>query len=267
MRTRELLDRAGARLARAGLETPRLAAELLLAHAEGVDRAGLLARDDVEARGFDALLEAAERRVPLAYLTGRAWAYGLELGVGPGVFVPRACTDGLIERAIESLPRGGRACDVGTGSGAVALALAARRPDADVVAVDIATRALAFARRNARRHDARVRFVRGNLLDWTRARFDLIVSNPPYVESPADVAPEVLYEPPEALYGGLGVIRRLAADAPARLVPGGRLLLEFGFGQAEDVTRILDGVGAYRDIRIEPDLDGIPRFAGAVCRS
>lgn len=252
-----LLDAATARLRGAGVESPRLVAELLLAHVEGTDRAGLLARDDVRAVGFEALLDRAAAREPPAYLTGRAEAYGLALHVEPGVFIPRPCTDGLIELALSD----GAVVDVGTGSGNIAIALAYHRPEARVTAVDII--APTVARRNAARHGVRVDFVRGDLLAWTRARFDAIVSNPPYVASPADVAPEVRYEPDAALYGGLDVIRRIVAQAPSHLRPGGRLLLEFGFDQAEDVRSLLRG--SFRDVEIFPDLEGIPRFARAVC--
>lgn len=258
-----LLNQAAERLHKAGIDQPRLLAELLLAHAEGIDRGHLLARDEAAAPGYEALVEQAARRVPLAYLTGRAGAYGLELDVGPGVFIPRPCTDGLIEWALDVLPDGGSACDVGTGSGSIAVALALHRPASPITAVDRSAEALAFARRNAAHLGARVAFVRGDLTSWCGARFDLIVSNPPYVDSPQDVSPEVLHEPPAALYAGLSVITRLAAEAPARLRPGGRLLLEFGFGQAEDVRRILRETGAFDAVEIRPDLEGTPRFAGA----
>lgn len=259
MNKHALLDAAAARLSAAGVDAPRLVAELLLAHVERIDRAGLLARDEVGARGFDALVARAAAREPVAYLTGRTEAYGLALDVEPGVFIPRPCTDGLIELALGD----GAIVDVGTGSGNIAVALAYHRPEARVTAVDVSDQALRVARRNAARHRARVDVVRGDLLAWTRARFDVIVSNPPYVGSPADVAPEVRYEPAAALYGGLDAIRRLVAQAPSRLRPGGRLLLEFGFDQAEDVRRLLRG--SFRDVEIFPDLEGIPRFARAVC--
>ena len=265
MKTIGLLNEATRRLREAGVDAPRLTAELLLAHAGGIDRAHLLTLDDVAAPDFERMLDDAAHRVPIAYLTGSAESYGLPLEVAPGVFIPRPCTDGLIERALEDLPDGARACDLGTGSGNIAVALAYHRRKATVTAVDISGTALRFARRNAARNGVAVSFVRGDLLAWTRARFDLIVSNPPYVESPRDVAPEVRHEPPESLYGGLTVIRRLAETAPAHLKPGGRLFLEFGHDQAENVKRILRSGGAFRDIRVFPDLEGIPRLARAVC--
>lgn len=280
MKKNPALDAAVARLRDAGVESPRLVAELLLAHVEGVTRAGLLARDEVDAAGFEPLVRRAAAREPVAYLTGRTEAYGLALDVEPGVFIPRPCTDTLIDLSLQSLPPGEdgelHVVDVGCGSGNIAVALAyhlqssVRGKDRrlrtgdrglHVTAVDIIQPTV--ARRNAARHGVRVDFVRGDLLTWTRARFDVIVSNPPYVGSPADVAPEVRYEPDAALYGGLDVIRRLVAQAPSRLRPGGRLLLEFGFDQAEDVRELLRG--SFRDVEIFPDLEGIPRFARAVC--
>jgi release factor glutamine methyltransferase len=261
---REALDSAVVALSAAGVETPRLDAEVLLAHALGVDRLALVTdgRRRVEGPAVRAFQDAVRRRSvgrePVAYITGVKGFRHLDLHVDGRVLIPRPETETLVEAALD-LPRGARVVDVGTGSGAVALALKDERPDLDVVATDTSADALAVARANAARLGLDVAFVEGDLLDGAGA-VDAVVSNPPYVEDGAPLAPEIArHEPPVALYAGadgLTVIRRLvaaAAASPARFVA-----LEVGMGQAADVAGVLRAAG-FGAIETRRDLAGIER--------
>lgn len=261
----EAVRAATARLAKAGVDAPRLAAEILLAHRLKVPRASVIAGSEDELapflhEGFDVDVERACGHEPIQYITGRAESYGLELAVRPGVLVPRPCTDGLIQLALERRPA--RACDVGTGSGNIAVALA--KAGVDVVATDVSEAALEIARENADRHGVRIRFVRTDVLSGVDGPFDAIVSNPPYVRPTDPVTPGTRYEPPEALFAGadgLDVIRKIARQAPSRLSESGRILLEFGVNQEETVRGLFPGA------EVLPDLDGTPRFARVPCAS
>jgi release factor glutamine methyltransferase len=263
---REALDGAVTAIAAAGAETPRLDAELLLGHALGVDRAALVMAPEREVTGpaVRAFQELVRRRSvgrePVAYLLGRRGFRALELEVDGRVLVPRPETELLVEVAV-GLPRGARVADVGTGSGAVALALKDERPDLDVVATDVSGDALAVARANAARLGLDVTFVRGDLLDGA-GEVDAIVANPPYVAEAdrATLPPEVArHEPPVALFAGddgLAVLRRLAQRAgasAARLVA-----VEVGAGQAEAVEALLRAAG-FEVAERHRDLAGIER--------
>jgi release factor glutamine methyltransferase len=252
---REALDSALVALTAAGCETPRLDAEVLLAAALGVDRAALIADPDrgVEPEPFREFVRRRARREPVAYILGRKGFRRLELVVDPRVLIPRPETEHVVEAALE-LPRGARVVDVGTGSGAIALALADERPDLRVVATEVSPGALALARANAARLGLEVEFVEGDLLDGVSRPIDAVVSNPPYVRAGEQLAPELAYEPSEALYAGsdgLEVLRRLAAAV--RDVPF--VAFEVGQGQAADVAALLPG----HEIEIVPDLAGIER--------
>jgi release factor glutamine methyltransferase len=262
---REALDSAVVALSAAGVDTPRLDAEVLLAHALGVDRAALVIDRDrpVEGPAVRAFQDAVRRRSvsrePVAYITGVKGFRRLELHVDARVLIPRPETETLVEAAVETLPRGARVVDVGTGSGAVALALADERPDLDVVASDASADALAVARANAARLGLDVTFVEGDLLDGA-GDVDAVVSNPPYVQDGTPLQPEIArHEPAVALYAGaegLAVIRRLAAQAgasPARL-----LALEVGMGQAPAVADVVREAG-FSDVGVRRDLAGIER--------
>jgi release factor glutamine methyltransferase len=204
----------------------------------------------------------------VAYLTGEREFYGLPLRVTRDVLIPRPETELLVDLALERLPnRAGRVVDLGTGSGAVAVAIAHAAPDAEVVAIDASPAALAVARENARRHGAAIRFVEG---DWFAGlageRFDLIVSNPPYVAAGDGHLGEgdLRFEPRAALVGGpdgLDAIRAIVAGAKAHLAAGGWLLFEHGFDQAERCRSLL-GMYGYADIEGWRDLAGIARVAG-----
>jgi release factor glutamine methyltransferase len=261
---REALDSAVVALSAAGVDTPRLDAEVLLAHALGLDRLALVTDRERRVEGpavrvfQDAVRRRSVRREPVAYITGVKGFRHIDLCVDRRVLIPRPETETLVEAALD-LPRGARVVDVGTGSGAVALALKDERPDLDVVATDTSADALAVARANAARLGLDVTFVEGDLLDGAGA-VDAVVSNPPYVEDGAPLAPEIArHEPPAALYAGaegLTVIRRLVAAAgasPARFVA-----LEVGMGQAGAVAEVLRAAG-FDPIEVRRDLAGIER--------
>jgi release factor glutamine methyltransferase len=268
-----LIRRGEAYLARHGIESARPEAEVLLIHLAGTDRAGLYAAGRVEpevARSFARALCARGGGTPLQHLTGRQSFFGLDLEVRPGVFVPRPETEVLVEVALEALAgeHEPRVVDVGTGTGAVALAVKQHLPGAEVVAVDQSEEAVDLARDNAVRLGLDVSVRRGDLLGplpaaW-RGTVALIVSNPPYVEVAAypDLPREVRADPVEALVGGTEVHRRLAGEAGTWLAPGGWLILEIGEGQAAEVRAILDRAGL-AGAEVVPDLTGRNRVVRA----
>jgi release factor glutamine methyltransferase len=255
-----------------GLRTPRLDAEVLLAHALATTRVGLYTHFDqpLGPAELAACRELIRRRLsgePVAYLVGKQEFWSLPLVVDPRVLIPRPETEHLVEAALSALlgRRAPRVADIGTGSGAVALAIAHERPDAEVVAVDRSPEALAVARANAAALELEVELVEGDLLAplADRAPFDLIVSNPPYVrEGDYDgLPPEVKREPRAALLAGpdgLAVLRRLVDGAPGLLAAGGVLALEFGAGQASEVAALMDARG-YLEVKARRDLAGIER--------
>jgi len=221
---------------------------------------------------YRSLLLLRAGREPLHYVLGTRCFYGRPFVVDERVLIPRQETETLCELAIAFLKAAGdapKALDVCTGSGAIAVTLKAECPDARVAATDVSASALAVARGNAQANGAEVRFLQGDLLaPVTGERFDLIACNPPYVKS-ADcdsLQPEVMREPRLALDGGgdgLAFYRRLAADAPACLNAGGRLLLEVGDRQAAQVTALLEGTRRFRDIAVFRDLYGNERVVSA----
>jgi len=276
----EALALGSIRLREAGIESAAHDAEVLLRHVLRWDRARLLVDSaralppESEASFLALLTERAARR-PLQHLTGTQWFWRHEFLVTPDVLIPRPETELIVETALHRLRATARPLivDVGTGSGCIALSLAAERKDADVRATDVSAPALRVARENASRLglEGRVRFLEGDLLEPVREIFgqvDLVASNPPYVdpdEGPS-LAPEVrVHEPTRALYAPgerLGVYRRLVPQAAAALRSGGSLLLEIGLGMAEDVAGICEA-GGLRVERIVPDLSGIPRMVRA----
>lgn len=261
-------------LAQSGLVP--LDAQVLLTHVLHKDRAWLIAHgDDALAReqsdAFHAL--AARRRdgEPVAYLTGIREFWGLPLVVSPAVLIPRPETETLVELALSRLPgdRDVGVLDLGTGSGAIALAIAHERPRARILATDVSADALAVARENARRLDlGHVGFAQSDWYvnvppGWNGALFDLIASNPPYVaaQDPHLREGDLRFEPAAALASGgdgLDAIRRIVAGAPQRLVPGGTLAVEHGHDQAERVRALFAAAGLI-DLVDARDLAGIPR--------
>lgn len=265
---------------RRGIESPRLCAEILLAHALQCERLRLFTQHDVVpsepalARFRDHVQQAAAGR-PIAYLTGTRDFFSLPFAVTPDVLIPRPETEVLVERTIDlarkSGPAGASILDLGTGSGCIAIALARHLADARLFASDVSEAALSVARRNAAAHRLaeRVTFAAGDLFDaWPAdARWDIIVSNPPYVAlSDPHLAPNVRdNEPHAALYGGpdgLAVIRRIATAAPAVLNRGGAVLLEAAFNQAAAVRGLLAAAG-FREIVTFRDPAGHERVTQA----
>jgi release factor glutamine methyltransferase len=256
-------------LAGAGAQSPRAEAETLLMAVLGVDRSRLYARreglTDGEARTFQRRVECRRSGVPVQHLTGRQGFLGLDLEVGPGVFVPRPETEGLVVAALEVIVDRQRpnVVDVGTGTGAVALAVARARPDARVLATDVSQVAVRMARRNAERLGIRIDVREGNLMDPVpadlRGRLDLIVSNPPYVEAEEyEALPgDVRADPALSLVGGTEVHRRLVEAAGAWLAPGGWVAVEIGERQGETVRRMFES--RLDRVRVEPDLAGRDR--------
>jgi release factor glutamine methyltransferase len=266
---REALDSAVIALTASGVDTPRLDAEVLLAHALGIDRLTLLVDRDARVEGGavrvfqNAVRRRSVGREPVAYITGVKGFRHLDLRVDPRVLIPRPETETLVEAALEALPRGARVVDVGTGSGAVALALKDERPDLDVIATDVSEDALAVARANAERLDLDVAFVHGDLLEAV-GEIDAVVSNPPYVEDSAELAPEIVrHEPALAVRSGpegLDVLRLLVPAAAAH--GAGVLAVELGAGQAEAVERLARESGFARTER-RADLAGVDRVVVA----
>jgi release factor glutamine methyltransferase len=267
----EALGAAAARLAAAGATEARANAEVLLAHALGTTRAGLViaARRPLvgePAARYEALVARAAAREPVQYIVGEREFWSMPLAVDPRVLIPRPVTELLVETALRFAPGARRVCDVGTGSGAVAAALACELRAAAVWACDRDRGALAVARANLARYAPGVTLVCADLVSaFRRGAFDLIVANLPYVsdtELPT-LEPEVRdHEPRLALAGGadgLAVLRRLIAAAPDVLAPGGWLVVESGRGQAPGVRAALADAGRFGEPSVVRDGDGIER--------
>ncbi|MDY0000460.1 MAG: peptide chain release factor N(5)-glutamine methyltransferase [Polyangia bacterium] len=276
---RDVLGWTTERFRKATIPSPRLDAELLLAHALGGDRVGLYIdmdrplSEDERAR-YRGLVSARLERRPVAYLLGRREFYSRAFEVSEAVLVPRPETEVLVEQALASLEgvEAPRILDLGTGSGAIAVTIAAERPDARVVATDLSAEALEVASRNAERHGVGIQLRRGDLFDALTVEdppFHAIVANLPYVSADQRGAlePELGFEPPLALFAkgdGLEVIRRCVAGAPARLArPGGRLWLEIGADQAEAVCAMARDQGPAAEPRVIRDLAGLSRVVCA----
>jgi len=259
-------------------ERARRDAEMLLLHQLGKGRAWLLAHADEDfadctAISYASLLDRRAAGEPIQYITGEAEFYGLPFRVTSDVLIPRPETEHLVERVLElasglSAPR---IVDIGTGSGAIAVALASHLPAASITAIDLSAAALAIARENAERNGvaARIRFLEGDLLAPVAGEaFDAVVSNPPYVPEAErnSLAVEVRdHEPALALFAGddgFALYRRLIPAAHAALVSGGWLALEMGHGQAEPMRAVLNATG-FVQIGFTPDLQGILRVATA----
>ena len=251
-------------------DTPRLDAELLMAHAIGTSRSELLLRHmgDAAPETFAPLLARRQRHEPVAYILGIQEFYGLTFRITPHVLIPRGDSEVLVEAALKARPDARRVLDCGTGSGALLLAVLAHLPGAMGVGTDRSPAALAVAADNAARLGlgARVRMLRADWDEqgWTSALggpFDLILANPPYVEADAVLAPSVRdYEPAGALFAGpdgLAAYRLLLPQLPPLLAPGGAALVEIGAAQAEAVGEIARGAGF--SALIHSDLGGRPR--------
>jgi release factor glutamine methyltransferase len=262
---RDLLRAATARLAAAGCGTPRLDAELLAAQALNTDRGGLvLLRDSPlsaeAAERFEALVRRREAREPVAYILGHREFRWLELRVDRRALIPRPETELLVEAALE-LPAHARVIDVGTGSGAVALALKQERPDLSVAGADISPDALAVARDNATRLGLDVDWRCADLLAGAGGPWDAVLANLPYVEPERwdGLAPEITrYEPRDAVVGGLALTSKLVAQLPAS--GASFAALEVGADQAPAVAQLLRDAG-FGDVRFVRDLARHERVA------
>jgi release factor glutamine methyltransferase len=259
-------------------DSPMLDAELLLARAIDMPRTYLIAHpeDTLDPAAVDRYLTAIERRsagMPIAYIAGEKEFWSMTLIVSPDTLVPRPETEVLVDQALQRIPDDGNftVLDLGTGNGAIALAIAKDRPNCDVSATDISDAALAVARENANRHALpNVEFLRG---DWTApvtgTAFDMIVSNPPYVPSADPAFAFLAHEPRVALASGedgLDAIRQISIEARAVIRQGGSLLVEHGDTQHEEVARILAADG-WSEVRHVNDLAGKPRVTIAILES
>ena len=270
MRVRDALRQGAARLAAAGVDSPRLDARLLLAHAAGLTPTALLADPGqaVDASAYEALLARRAAREPLALILGVQEFWSLPFAVSPATLVPRADTETVVEAALAAVDRASvrTVLDLGTGTGCLLLAALSELPGAWGLGVDCSGAAAALAQSNARALglDGRAAFVCG---DWSAPvshRFDLLLSNPPYIEAAAipGLMPEVsAYEPATALDGGpdgLDAYRAILAALPGLLAPAGVAVLELGQGQAAAVSALAASAGLRVD-SVRPDLSGIPR--------
>ncbi|HEX7815290.1 peptide chain release factor N(5)-glutamine methyltransferase [Dyella sp.] len=249
-------------------------AEWLLLHALGKPRSWLIAHDRDELdeqvlRDYRAMVERRAVGEPVAYITGQRGFWSLDLEVSQAALIPRPETELLVELALERLPpdEALAVADLGTGSGAIALAIAHERRQAKVVATDRSVDALAVAERNAQRLDLRVEFARGDWFDAIAGRrFALVVSNPPYIEAddPHLQQGDLRFEPPRALASGadgLDAIRQIVHEAPGYLEPGGWLLMEHGWTQAAAVRALLDARG-FAQVQTFRDLESRDRVTG-----
>jgi len=273
------VDRGRARLAAVGIEAAGLEACVLFESAAGFDRAALLARGrepvgPEAAQRYERFLDARSRRIPLAYITGEREFWSLRLRVDRRVLVPRPETETLVEAALDRIRPGARVADVGTGSGAIVIALALELGSGAFLGTDRCAAAIEVARVNAAEHGLaqRIDFLEGDLLaplSGLPGLLDALVSNPPYIPTAelSDLQPEVRdYEPRAALDGGrdgLAVIERIITGAPPLLRRGGWLLLEIGAGQADSVRALLQSTGRFDDISTRRDLAGIERVVSA----
>ncbi|TAL36789.1 MAG: peptide chain release factor N(5)-glutamine methyltransferase [Spirochaetes bacterium] len=263
------------RLERSGSLSPRLDAELIVCRTLAMERHALITERDraitpEEDEGIESLVARRTLGEPVAYLTGTREFYSLDFSVNRSVLIPRPETELLVDLAVYYAPRGGEVADIGTGSGAIAVALKRNRGDVRVTATDISAAALKVARANAARllGTGEIHFVKGDLYEPLRGRyFDLIVSNPPYV-SPAEMAHlqrDLAFEPREALVAeddGFQVIARVIEGAPAHLEPGGMLILETGSAHSVRVKET--GAAHGFEVSVMNDYGGLPRVA--VCK-
>ena len=245
---------------------------ILLCHALGINRVGLITQSErvltgAEATTLASLVARRQQGEPIAYIVGKREFFGLDFKVTDAVLIPRPDTELLVELALERLPPQGRALDMGTGSGAIAVSIAHTRRDAAVTALDVSPAALDVARANAAANGAAVRFLQS---DWYAAlgseTFDLIASNPPYIASGDShlAKGDLRFEPLDALTDradGLSALRTIIAGAPAHLAAQGWLLMEHGYDQAAQVRQLLQEHG-YSEVQSWRDLAGIERASG-----
>ncbi len=272
-----LLEEAAAELSRTGTDTPELDAQLLLSHALGVDRVNMLANPhlDIGPSAENAFRRFLARRAagePVAYITGLKEFYKHAFAVNRSVLIPRPETEVLVEETLRKFGGDPRLSllDVGAGCGCIALSLAAERPGWDITATDISQEALSMARHNGKRLGVEnVKFILSDLFSAVDEKFDVIVSNPPYVDEAVRQNLQVElreYEPATALFtteGGLKVIRELVRKAPGYLKPGGFFICEIGYDQRQEVEKLFDAA-VWSGISFHHDLHGHMRVVSAV---
>ena len=254
-----------------GIESARLDAELLLSNLLDLDRVGIYLQFDrplssAELTAYRALVKRRASREPLAYILGQSEFWSLPIKVSPEVLIPRGDTEVLVEEALERLDNKGPVLDIGTGSGAIAIAIAHERPLVQVEAIDLSAEALAVAAQNAElnRVGERISFRQEDLGRLSGGPYSMIVSNPPYIPEVdrESLMPEVRdHEPHQALFAGvdgLAAYRQLVEQTPHRLVAGGWLLLEVGINQSEPVAALMCAAG-FDNITVRDDYAGIPR--------
>lgn len=247
-------------------------ARILIAHSLQWSRVQLItqSKESLTATQVEAIQRLFERRLqgePIAYLTGHREFYGLTFSVTPDVLIPRPETELLVELALERMSSTARVLDLGTGSGAVAIALTHQRPDAHVVATDLSMKALEVAQKNALSNQVHVEFIQSNWYENVHEKFNLIVSNPPYIAA-GDVhldQGDLRFEPAEALTDhatGLTALEKIILGAPTHLETGGWLLLEHGYDQASSVCELFASP-TWSNVQSWRDLAGIERVSGA----
>jgi len=273
---RQAIDRAAAVLSAAGIDSPRVDAELLAAHLAGTDR-GRLALIDAPGgdflHRFNEMVEARSQRTPLQHITGTAAFGTLQLRVGPGVFIPRPETEAMLEWAQrQRLPRNPVIVDLCTGSGALAIALSRHRPDARVIGIDDDPTALTYARENAESALVRTEFVEADvtdpeLLPDLDGSVHLVVANPPYIPAAAVLQPEVAqHDPHHALFGGpdgMAVIDPIVTLAARWLQPEGLIAIEHDDTTSAETVELLTDTRLFVDVTARHDLTGRPRFVTA----
>jgi release factor glutamine methyltransferase len=246
-----VLKNAESTLSDAGISSAGLDAELLLAFALGTDRVWLHAHSDevvpdqVLAK-FESLVKKRTSRTPLVHLTGTREFYGLDFKITPSVLTPRTETEVMVDLAIKKVPKNGRLIDIGTGSGAIAVAIAHHRPDLHVTATDVSQTELEIAKANAKTHQTAINFLVSDVWANVDGQFDAVVANLPYLENEADLMPEVKHEPAVALHGGpdgLDLYRRLLDEIPKHLNPGGLVFTESDPWQQAFLIKAANGVG------------------------
>ena len=284
MNLTEAIDWATDQLCAQAIEDARLEAELLLVYALGIKKSELILYQSkiIETKNFKRYQELVKRRSkhePTAYIIGIQPFMSLDIMVDRSVLIPRPETELLAERAISSIRnaecgmRNFSIADIGTGSGCIAVTLAKRLPQAEVYGIDSSNDALKVAKKNAEMHkvESRCHFLKGNLLEPLKEKVDLIVTNPPYIPSGeiSKLQPEVKdWEPRQALDGGkdgLDYIRKLLKESPKYLKPNGRLVMEFGFGQAAEIVKLAGAT--FQDIEIIKDYAGIERIISILARA
>jgi len=272
-----LIKQAESAFIAAGIPTPRLDAEAIMALILNVGRAWLFAHPEQiletdKIAEFEKAIHRREKREPVAYIAGEKEFYSLPFHVTKDTLVPRPETELLVDEALRLFPAESKidALDIGAGSGAIAVTIAKERPKWRLMAVDLSEAALAVARENAKRHGVaeRVEFKISDVFSALGgAVFDLIAANPPYVPAGSEVSPEaVLFEPHSALFAGeagLSVIEVIVSEAAAYLKNGGRLVMEIGYGQAADVAALIERSGNLKLVKIARDLAGIERVVTA----